>query len=55
MVALARHIDALEHAVAGGNEARALRLLKQAVPEFVSAHAPGDPVPERRRLALVVS
>jgi len=30
-------------------------LRTMAVPEFVSAHAPGDPVPERRRLALVVS
>jgi hypothetical protein len=49
------HNLSLEDAPRLRQRKRALRLLKQAVPEFVSEHQPGDLVPERRRAALVVS
>ena len=55
MMTLSRHIDALAAAVASGNEERALRLLKQAVPEFASELTPAETTPRERRLTLVRS
>lgn len=51
--ALSREIDALETAVANGDEESALALLKRAIPEFASDRLPQGPLPRERRLALV--
>jgi O-antigen biosynthesis protein WbqV len=53
--ALAREIDALEAAVANGDETRVLRLLQAAIPEFVSDRVPAEPLPRERRLSVVRS
>jgi O-antigen biosynthesis protein WbqV len=53
MAALARDIDALEAAVAAGEEARALMLFARAIPEFTSERVACGPPTRERRLALV--
>jgi FlaA1/EpsC-like NDP-sugar epimerase len=50
---LSRDIDALEAAVVSGDEQRALKLLKHAIPEFTNDRLPDDPLRRDRRLVLV--
>ena len=52
---LVREIDALELAVAQGDEDSALHLLKRAIPEFISQRTPSTTPPRERRLTLVRS
>ena len=50
---LAREIDGLEVAVDDGDEDAALRLLRRAIPEFISERTPSSAPPKVRRLTLV--
>jgi O-antigen biosynthesis protein WbqV len=50
---LAREIDGLEVAVNDGDEDAALRLLRRAIPEFISERTPSSAPPKVRRLTLV--
>jgi len=52
---LAREIDGLEVAVNDGDEDAALRLLRRAIPEFISERTPSSAPPKARRLTLVRS
>ena len=50
---LAREIDSLEAAVLDDDEDAALRLLRRAIPEFISERTPSSAPPKVRRLTLV--
>jgi O-antigen biosynthesis protein WbqV len=50
---LSREIDALEIAVNAGDEDAGLRLLRRAIPEFISERTPVSAPPRERRLTLV--
>lgn len=50
---LSREIEALEGAVEIGDEDAALRVLRRAIPEFISERTPNAAPPRERRLTLV--
>ena len=52
---LAREIDTLEQAVNSGDEDAGLRLLRRAIPEFISERTPSAEPPRERKLTLVRS
>ena len=53
MQILAREIDGLESAAAANDEEAALRLLRRAIPEFISRRTPNVSPPRERKLTLV--